>query len=98
VADTQNCRRLPKNCSRTPPLGSQNSRRNYPRRTNRPSAITPVMPIAAPWQVGYKVEKFNSLINFENLKGEYLYAMTLYQFYPPALWPFFYVFLLGKSS
>jgi hypothetical protein len=28
------------------------------------------MPIAAPWQVGYKVEKFNSLINFENLKGK----------------------------
>ena len=49
--------------AKTAPTHPQNSRRNCPRRTNRHSAITPVMPIAAPWQVGYKVEKFNPLNN-----------------------------------
>jgi hypothetical protein len=44
----------------------QNSRR----RTNRPSVITPVMPAATPCRLGYKVEKFNPLIIFKNLKGK----------------------------
>ena len=55
--------RVPRNCPHAPPQGGQISRR----RTNRPSAITPVMPTTAPWQVGYKV---NPLIIFENLKGK----------------------------
>jgi hypothetical protein len=45
-----------------------------------------------PWRVGCKAPKFNPLINLKNLKGEYLYAMTLYQFYPQALGPFFMSF------
>ena len=51
------------NCPLAPSSSGQISRR----RTNRPSAITPVMPTTAPWQVGYKV---NPLIIFENLKGK----------------------------
>jgi hypothetical protein len=45
-----------------------------------------------PWRVGCKAPKFNPLINLKNLKGEYLYAITLYQFYPQALGPFFMSF------
>jgi hypothetical protein len=55
------------NCPLAPSSSGQISRRNYPRRTNRPLVITSVMPTTAPWQVGYKV---NPLIIFENLKGK----------------------------